>query len=151
MVQPVHDVHLVAPLHAQQGGQQTDRPGPEHQSTAPAPQQEVKFLPRLAHDAGRFQEHAGHPQVGVDAHRLARRQAEPLGPEAVPSLYATLSETVVLAQVGLTCSAQRTRDGVGGPYDADHQVSYIEPGTGRALQDPAQGLVPDDQAVAARR
>ena len=148
----VHYVHVVAASGPQHGRQQPDRPGAEHQGPArPAPGEQVQPLPRLGHDAGRFQEQPGQAQPRVDAYGLVGRQPEPFGPEAVFGHDAALGETAVLAQVGLTAGAERAGEGVSATHDAHHQVALMEPGAGGSLQRPAQGLMADDEAVAPRR
>ena len=151
----VDDVHLIAPLHAQQARQQPDRARAGDQR--PAAEEEralrdpVDLVPRLRQHRGRLEQHAQVAQRRGDRQREVRLDAPLLAAVSVAADDPALGEPVVAAHVPLAGGARRARNRIGTAHDPDHQIPGTKARAGRRLEHLAETLVADDQLALARR
>jgi len=146
------DVEAV--VHPDQRREQPDRAGAGDQRGPRLPERprahRPDLLPGLGHHGGRLEQHPEDPQRGVELGVETRLDPPPLRHEAVDLLDAPLGVEPVAAHVPLTRRAVGARHRVRPPDDADHQVPGRQARHGPGIQDPAQGLVAEDEPLPAR-
>ena len=155
---PVEDVHLVAALAAEQGGEHADRarPGDERYPAGPrfrggAQDQPVDLLPGLGHDAARLGEHAQVAELIRESDREPRADPPAGGAVPVQALDPALGVAAVHAEVRPTGRAGRAGHRVRAADHPGHQVAGLDRRVRGRLEDPAEGFVPDDQPRPAGR
>ena len=136
-------------------GQQADGTGPGDDDVLGVPvgppADAVDLLPGLGHHAGGLQEHPQGAETRVDLDGVFGMDAVALRAVPVVALDAALGVLAVVAEVPFAHRAVPARHGVGAPDDAHDQVPGRHRGLRRRLDDAAQRLVAEDEAVASRR
>jgi hypothetical protein len=148
-------VYLVAALDAEQRRQHADRPGPGDQRDLTQPGgaggDRLDLLPRLGHDAAGLGQHTEVAEPAGHLDGELRLDPPAGGAVAIQAGDTPLAVLAVRAEIPLTGGAGRARYGVRAADHPDHQVTGLDRGVRRGLQDPAQGFVPDDQAMPSGR
>ncbi len=130
-VDSVEHVYLQAPLHAEQGREQTDWPraGDQRDRGPPsgASEDPLSLLPGFGQHRRRLQQHPAVTQAGVHTDRIVRFDAPQLGAVSVELFDPALGVLAVAAEVPLTVRARLAGHRIRSAHDSNHQVTDAKP------------------------